>query len=142
MRVYLLIMLFFSGISFAQNSITGSVTDGSKQPIPGANIVVVGSSNGASTDFDGTFKLSTSAKLPFSIKVSAVGFESKTINVTAANQKINVVLKDEETKLNEIVVSASRTPERVLESPEPLKEWGFRTLRKRLLLLFMMVWKI
>ncbi|CAI2765843.1 TonB-dependent receptor [Flavobacterium collinsii] len=130
MRVYLLIMLFFSGISFAQNSITGSVTDGSKQPIPGANIVVVGSSNGASTDFDGTFKLSTSAKLPFSIKVSAVGFESKTINVTAANQKINVVLKDEETKLNEIVVSASRTPERVLESPVTIERMGIQDIKK------------
>ncbi|WP_264531657.1 TonB-dependent receptor [Flavobacterium sp. N502540] len=130
MRVYLLIMLFFSGISFAQNSISGSVTDGSKQPIPGANIVVAGSSNGASTDFDGTFKLSTSAKLPFSIKVSAVGFESKTINVTAANQKINVILKDEETKLNEIVVSASRTPERVLESPVTIERMGIVDIKK------------
>ncbi|OHT46674.1 TonB-dependent receptor domain-containing protein [Flavobacterium tructae] len=131
MRVYLLIMLFFSGISFAQNSITGSVTDSStKQAIPGANVVVVGSSNGTSTDFDGTFKLSTSAKLPFSIKVSAVGFESKTINVTAANQKINVILKDEETKLNEIVVSASRTPERVLESPVTIERMGIVDIKR------------
>ncbi|WP_374174323.1 TonB-dependent receptor domain-containing protein [Flavobacterium tructae] len=130
MRVYLLIMLFFGGISFAQNSITGSVTDGTKQAIPGANVVVVGSSNGASTDFDGTFKLSTSAKLPFSIKVSAVGFESKTINVTALNQKINVILKDEETKLNEIVVSASRTPERVLESPVTIERMGIVDIKK------------
>jgi outer membrane receptor for ferrienterochelin and colicin len=124
-------MLFFSGISFAQNSITGSVTDSStKQAIPGANVVVVGSSNGTSTDFDGTFKLSTSAKLPFSIKVSAVGFESKTINVTAANQKINVILKDEETKLNEIVVSASRTPERVLESPVTIERMGIVDIKR------------
>ncbi|MCC9017596.1 TonB-dependent receptor domain-containing protein [Flavobacterium lipolyticum] len=130
MRVYLLIMLFFSGISFAQNSITGSVTDGSKQAIPGANVVVVGSSNGASTDFDGTFKLNTSAKLPFTIKVSAVGFESKTINVTSVNQKINVILKDEETKLNEIVVSASRTPERVLESPVTIERMGIQEIKK------------
>ena len=130
MRVYLLIMLFFSGISFAQNSITGSVTDGSKQAIPGANIVVVGSSNGASTDFDGTFKLNTSTKLPFTIKVSAVGFESKTVNVTSVNQKINVILKDEETKLNEIVVSASRTPERVLESPVTIERMGIQDIKK------------
>jgi outer membrane receptor protein involved in Fe transport len=124
-------MLFFSGISFAQNSITGSVTDSStKQAIPGANVVVVGSSNGTSTDFDGTFKLSTSAKLPFSIKVSAVGFESKTINVTALNQKINVILKDEETKLNEIVVSASRTPERVLESPVTIERMGIVDIKR------------
>ncbi|MFD2941170.1 TonB-dependent receptor domain-containing protein [Flavobacterium notoginsengisoli] len=130
MRVYLLIMLLFSGMSFAQNTITGSVTDGNKQSIPGANVVVVGENSGASTDFDGSFKLTTNAKLPFSIKVSAVGFESKTINVTAANQKVNVILKDEETKLDEIVVSASRTPERVLESPVTIERMGIQEIKR------------
>ena len=130
MRVYLLIMLFFSGISFAQNTITGSVTDGNKQAIPGANIVIVGDRSGASTDFDGTFKLTTSTKPPFTIKVSAVGFTSKTVNVTSANQKIDVVLKDEENKLDEIVVSASRTPERVLESPVTIERMGIQDIKK------------
>lgn len=123
-------MLFFSGISFAQNTITGSVTDSNKQSIPGANIVVSGSSTGVSTDFDGTFKLTTNAKLPFSIKVSAVGFEAQTINVTSANQKVNVILKGEETKLDEIVVSASRTPERVLESPVTIERMGVQDIKK------------
>lgn len=129
MRVYLLIMLLFSGVSFAQNTITGSVTDSNKQSIPGANVVVVGDNSGASTDFDGTFKLTTNAKLPFSVKVSAIGFESKTINVTAANQKLIVVLKDEETKLDEIVVSASRTPERVIESPVTIERMGLQEIK-------------
>ena len=130
MRVYLLIMLLFSGVSFAQNTITGSVTDANKQSIPGANVVVVGENSGASTDFDGSFKLTTNVKLPFSIKVTAVGFETKTINVTAANQKVNVILKDEETKLDEIVVSASRTPERVLESPVTIERMGVQEIKK------------
>ncbi|MEO6177873.1 MAG: carboxypeptidase-like regulatory domain-containing protein [Flavobacterium circumlabens] len=129
MRVYLLIMLFFCGISFAQNTITGSVTDSNKQSIPGANVNVVGSSTGASTDFDGTFKLSTSAKPPFAIKVSAVGFETKTINVTSLSQIVDVVLKDEETKLDEIVVSASRTPERVIESPVTIERMGIQEIK-------------
>jgi outer membrane receptor protein involved in Fe transport len=130
MRVYLLIMLLFSGVSFAQNTITGSVTDANKQSIPGANVVVVGENSGASTDFDGSFKLTTNAKPPFSLKVSAVGFETKTINVTAANQKVNVILKDEETKLDEIVVSASRTPERILESPVTIERMGAQEIKK------------
>lgn len=130
MRVYLLIMLLFSGISFAQNTITGSVTDGNKQSIPGANVVVAGENSGASTDFDGSFKLTTKAKLPFSVKVSAVGFETKIISVTSANQKVNVILKDEETKLDEIVVSASRTPERVFESPVTIERMGIQDIKK------------
>lgn len=123
-------MLLFSGLSFAQNTITGSVTDGNKQSIPGANVVVAGENSGASTDFDGSFKLTTKAKLPFSIKVSAVGFETKIISVTSANQKVNVILKDEETKLDEIVVSASRTPERVFESPVTIERMGIQDIKK------------
>lgn len=130
MRVYLLIMLFSCGISFAQNTISGSVTDSNKESIPGANINVVGSTTGTSTDFDGTFKLNTSSKPPFTIKISAVGFETKTINVTSLNQKLEVVLKDEETKLDEIVVSASRTPERILESPVTIERMGIQDIKK------------
>jgi outer membrane receptor protein involved in Fe transport len=122
-------MLFFCGVSFAQNTISGSVTDSNKQSIPGANINVVGSSTGTSTDFDGTFKLSTTAKPPFTIKVSAVGFETKTISVTSLSQKLDVILKDEETKLDEIVVSASRTPERVIESPVTIERMGIQEIK-------------
>ncbi len=122
-------MLFFCGVSFAQNTITGSVTDSNKQSIPGANVNVVGSSTGTSTDFDGTFKLSTTAKPPFTIKVSAVGFETKTISITSLNQKVDVILKDEETKLDEIVVSASRTPERVIESPVTIERMGIQEIK-------------
>ncbi|MEP7094146.1 MAG: carboxypeptidase-like regulatory domain-containing protein, partial [Flavobacterium sp.] len=129
MRVYLLIMLFFSGLSFAQNTISGSVTDSNKQSIPGANINVTGNPSSTSTDFDGTFKLDTSAKLPYTIKVSAVGFESKTISITSANQNVSVILKEEETKLDEIVVSASRTPERVIESPVTIERMGIQEIK-------------
>jgi outer membrane receptor protein involved in Fe transport len=122
-------MLFFSGLSFAQTTITGSVTDSNKQSIPGANINVTGDSGSTSTDFDGTFKLNTSAKLPYTIKVSAVGFETKTINITSTNQNVNVVLKEEETKLDEIVVSASRTPERVIESPVTIERMGIQEIK-------------
>ncbi len=60
MRVYLLFLtLFFCSISFAQNSISGTVSDSNKQPIPGANIKVVGANSGAISDFDGKFVLST-----------------------------------------------------------------------------------
>jgi outer membrane cobalamin receptor len=43
---------------------------------------------------------------------------------------VNVILQDEETKLNEIVVSASRTPERVLESPVTIERMGIADIKK------------
>ncbi|TRX34116.1 TonB-dependent receptor [Flavobacterium sp. ZT3R18] len=130
MRLYLLFLtLFFCGISFAQNSITGVVTDENNQPIAGANITVVGAKEGAITDFDGSFKLITTQKPPFSIDVRALGYVSSNVSVESITQKVKVQLNSEETKLNEIVVSASRAPERVLQSPVTIERMGIREVK-------------
>ncbi len=131
MRVYLLFLsLFFCSISFAQNSISGSVTDRNNQPIPGANIKIIGDAYGTITEIDGKFTLNPSKKLPYVVEISALGFGSKKVNVTSYSQKINIILEDEETKLNEIVVSASRTPERVLESPVTIERMSIADIKK------------
>jgi outer membrane receptor protein involved in Fe transport len=131
MRVYLLFLsLFFCSLTFAQNSISGIVTDSNNQPIPGANIKIVGETAGAITDFDGSFTLQSSAKPPYSISVTSVGYVAQKVTVSSNNQKVTVRLVDEETKLNEIVVSASRTPERVLESPVTIERMGVADIKK------------
>ena len=131
MRNYLIILIaFFVNISFAQNSVSGMVQETSKQSIIGANVTVVGSSDGAVTDAQGNFILKTSSKLPFSIEISSVGFESKKLTITSKNQKVVVVLSEEDNLLNEIVVSASRTPERVLESPVTIERMGVADIKK------------
>lgn len=131
MKMYLLILsLFFCSITFAQNTITGSVTDSNNQPISGANIKVVGDTAGTVTDSDGKFILNSSKKLPFVIVVTSVGNESRRISITSNNQKVSVKLTEEETRLNEIVVSASRTPERVLESPVTIERMGIKDIKK------------
>jgi outer membrane receptor protein involved in Fe transport len=131
MKIYLFILsLFFCSISFAQTSISGSVKDNKNQPIAGANVKVMGQSSGTITDGDGNFSLSTTVKPPFEVEVSSVGYSATTVKVTANNQKINAVLSDEETKLEEIVVSASRTPERIKESPVTIERFGVKDLKK------------
>ncbi|MDD5149049.1 MAG: TonB-dependent receptor [Flavobacterium sp.] len=132
MKVYLLVLsLFFCSITFAQSTISGSVTDSNNQPISGSSVKVAGDpSAGVATDFDGSFVLKTSQKPPFAIEVTSVGFESKKINITSSNQKVNVKLADEQTMLNEIVVSASRTPEKILESPVTIERMGIKDIKK------------
>lgn len=130
MRLYLLFLtLFFCSISFAQNSIKGVVTDENNQPIPGASIKVVGSNEGTTSDYDGSFVLTTKQTLPFSIDVTAVGHASSSLNVESVSQKVQVKLNSEETKLNEIVVSASRAPERVLQSPVTIERMGIAQVK-------------
>ena len=131
MRMYLLFLsLFFCSLSFAQNTISGVVTDSNNQPIPGANIAIVGEKATTVTDLDGVFALKTAKKPPYTINVTSIGYTSKKVTVSSTSQKVSVVLVDEETKLNEIVVSASRTPERVLESPVTIERMGIADIKK------------
>ena len=131
MKVYLFILsLFFCSISFAQNSISGSVNDTNNMPISGANVTVVGESKGTVTDSDGKFILNSNKKFPFSIEISNVGFASQKITITSNNQKVNVKLLEEQTNLEEIVVSASRTAEKVKESPVTVERMTIRDIKK------------
>ncbi|PKB16512.1 TonB-dependent receptor [Flavobacterium sp. 5] len=130
MRLYLLFLtLFFCSISFAQNSIKGVVTDENNQPIAGVNINVVGAKEGTVSDYDGSFVLITKQTPPFSLEIAAVGYGSSTVTVEALSQKVVVKLNAEETKLNEIVVSASRAPERVLQSPVTIERMGIQQVK-------------
>ena len=102
--------------AIAQNTVNGTVVDENNDPIPGVNIVVQGTNQGVVSDFDGNYTISTSQALPFNIVISSVGFGTQTIEVTAADQSVNVSMASG-TKLDEIVVSASRRPESVQNSP-------------------------
>ena len=131
MKIYYFILtLFFCGISFAQTSISGSVKDSKNEPIPGANIKVVGSSEGTISDGDGKFSFKTSKKPPFSIEVTSVGYSSKTAQVSSANQKLDLTLQEEDTQLDEIVISASRAPEKIRESPVTIERMTIKDIKK------------
>ncbi|MGI9541567.1 MAG: TonB-dependent receptor domain-containing protein [Flavobacteriaceae bacterium] len=111
------LMLFASTVMLAQTTISGSVVDSETQEsIPGANIIVVGSNTGTVADFDGNFTLNTSADLPLTIEVSYIGFGSQTVEVTSADQIISVSLSYGQ-NLNEVIISASRRSEKLLDAP-------------------------
>lgn len=129
MKVYLFILsLLICGITSAQNSISGVVRDSNNQPIPGANIKIVGEATGAVSDGDGNFTLTSSKTPPFSVEVTSVGYTTQKINVTGS-QKLTITMAEEETMLNEIVVSASRTPERIIESPVTIERMGTQEIK-------------
>ena len=131
MRSYLLVLsLFFCGISFAQNTITGSVTESNNQPIPGANIKVVGDKAGTVSDAEGKFTLTSTLNPPFTLEVTSLGHQTKKVSVTSNNQNVIIKLTDSQTTLDEVVVSASRAPERVLESPVTIERMGIKEIKK------------
>lgn len=130
MKMYFLILsLFFCGISFAQITTTGLIKDQGGMTLPGANIAVVGENIGSISDADGKFILIANKQLPFTVEISSVGFTTQKVQITKNNQVVNVSLKEEDNLLNEIVVSASRTPERVIESPVTIERMGLKEIR-------------
>lgn len=130
MRIYLFILsLFFCSFSYAQTTITGTVIDNTAFPVVGANVVVKGESTGTVTDTDGNFSLTVSQTPPFTIEVTSIGYATQNVNVTKNNQVVAVKMAEESTLLNEIVVSASRTPERILESPVTVERMGLKEIK-------------
>ncbi|WP_299182547.1 TonB-dependent receptor [uncultured Aquimarina sp.] len=126
--ITLVIMLFLGVISTAQTTISGKVVDDNNQPIPGANIALQGASVGTVTDFDGLFTLTLEETPPFTILVSSVGFESTNVSITSSSNDLTVTLK-EGTELDEVIISASRTPERVFESPVSVERFGIKKIK-------------
>ena len=122
------LLLFFCVFTYAQTTVNGTVTDDSGQPLPGANVIVVGATVGAITDFDGKYTLTYDQTPPFSIQASSVGFETVTKEVTTNPQTIDFSLK-EGNILDEVVISASRTPERIFESPVTVERFGLKEIK-------------
>ena len=120
--------MLFCVVTFAQTTVKGKISDNTGLPLPGANIVVVGTSTGTVTDFDGNFTLTVDQVPPFSIRISYTGFEPQTIEITTNNQTIDVSLQ-EGNALDEVVISASRTPERIFESPVTVERFGLKEIK-------------
>lgn len=122
------IMLFCCAFSFAQTTVKGKITDNNGQPLPGANIIVTGTTTGTISDYDGNYTLTVNQDPPFTIQISSVGFETVNQEVTTNPQTIDVTLT-EGTELDEVVISASRTPERVFESPVTIERFGLKEIK-------------
>ncbi|WP_431156877.1 TonB-dependent receptor domain-containing protein [Winogradskyella poriferorum] len=123
-----LFAMLFCVVCFGQTTVKGKIMDNSGLPLPGANIVVVGTSSGTSSDFDGNYVLTVDQEPPFSIRVTYTGFQDQVIEVTSNDQTIDVTMV-EGNELDEVVISASRTPERIFESPVTVERFGLKEIK-------------
>lgn len=103
-RLLILLMVLTVQLSFAQEkTISGTVTDNSDLPLPGATVIVKGTSSGASTDFDGKFSIQVNqgSVLVFSY----VGYASQEV-VVGNSSTIDVKLLEDAQALQEVIVTA------------------------------------
>lgn len=117
----LLLLAAQAATALAQTAVTGTVRDADTgEPLPGASVVVAGTTRGTTTAGDGTFRLDLDFRggEPVAALVfSYVGYEARTVAVDAATGVLDVRLSPQWLDLEPVVVSASRREERRSEAP-------------------------
>lgn len=127
----LLIANIFSIFAFSQNtSIKGNIKNSATgESVPAVSVTVKGTGVGTYTDDKGDFTLSVNKPTPLTLVVSSIGFKLQQVNVTKASDMIYVNLTPESTLGQEVVVSATRTPSRILESPVTIERISSSNIR-------------
>ena len=101
-KIFTFLLFSFSILSFAQSPITGTVVDDQGIPLPGATILVVETSDGVITDFDGNFSLETNEAV--TLQISFVGFDTQVVEANPGDT-LEIQLTPSNA-LDEVVITA------------------------------------
>ena len=122
-------LVLFSLLVSAQNApvinstVTGKIIDArTKEALIGATVTIKGTTNGNATDQDGQFKLLTGQKLPFTVVVSFLGYQTKEVIVSDNNTEIQ--LEEGTNQLADVVITSRRRQESAQEVPIPISIVG------------------
>jgi outer membrane receptor for ferrienterochelin and colicin len=122
-----ILLLLIGTSAYAQSRVTGTVLDGdTKEPLPGVNIAIKGKADGSFTTPNGKFSVDVK-EFPVTLVFSFVGFETKEIEFTSS-QDLTIELPSASMLISEVVVAASRTAQRKIESPVTIERLSTKDL--------------
>lgn len=125
----LLANLFAIGAMAQTVTINGNVRNSNSKEGSGAvSVIVKGDETGTFTDDKGNFRL-TVKQLPVTILISSIGYELQEVTVTNASKIIQVEFKPTNLLGQEVVVSANRVPQKIMESPVSIERVSAATIR-------------
>lgn len=110
--------------------LSGKIVGANNEALPGINIQVKGSSQGTATDSNGMFSLVLNQKFPLKLIITSVGFATQEIEIKGASSKLSVQLYTQSLLSNEVVVTASRTAEKILKSPVSIEKLDIKALKE------------
>ena len=133
-RFLLLIFTFlFSVAAFAQETvrISGNVQDEKKEGLMGAVVKVKGTTLGTTTDASGNYTLEV-PKDSKTLVISYIGYDDKEVNYDTklGNQVVNIDMAITNIALNQVVISASKKPEKLLDAPASISVIGQEKLER------------
>lgn len=127
----LFLFVLSTSLVFSQTEISGTVTDNTGMPVPGANVTVVGTNSGSTTDFDGNFSFSIDLTGSEELQVSFMGYETFTelleLNGTPVN--LQVVLQNGNS-LDEVLLTASSTFRSKKQAAMSISSKGIKEITK------------
>ena len=133
-RILLLLLFFFTlGSLAAQDAIeiSGFVTgQETKELLTGVTVSIKGTETKTITADDGSFKLRTKQKVPFTLLFTSVGFAPQEIEVASLGSKLQVALATQTVLGNAVVVTASRVRESILRSPVAIEKLDIKAIRE------------
>ncbi len=105
----ILALILISTTVFAQGSLRGVVTDSlTKEALPGANVFLVGTALGSATDLEGTYKIDRIPEGSYTLRVSYIGYQTKTIRINIQSNEatvVNAALASDAIELGTVVVT-------------------------------------
>ena len=118
-----------SSQSFSQKAtIHGNVRNNvTLESIPAVSIMVKETGHGTFTNERGSFKILTNL-LPMTLQVTSIGFEPLELKVSSLDATLEVNLTRMSSQGEEVVVSATRVPTRILESPVSIERIGVKQI--------------
>jgi|GEM_PF-1243030 outer membrane receptor protein involved in Fe transport len=112
-----ILLSFWLSLGAAQKvTLSGTITDGS-EVLSNVNVAIAGTTIGTATDEEGTFELTTKLEPPYVLLISAIGYRDKRIELDAAGSGLKIRLESMASSLDQVVVSASRYGEKIMEAP-------------------------
>jgi iron complex outermembrane receptor protein len=127
-----LLLVFLSLNVFAQMTrITGKIISSeSSLPLNSVSIKIKNKVTGTISSADGSFSLNYNGKLPITVVVTAVGYETKELEITSAGQEVTLALQPQTITLNEVVSSAARVSQTVLQSPVSIEKMSLKAIKE------------
>jgi outer membrane receptor protein involved in Fe transport len=114
---------------FSQNFVSGKVVNQYNEPLPGVKVKVNNTNKETMTDFDGVFIIQIE-KFPVTLKFSLLGYNTIDMLVDE-NNVLKVVLTENNQPLENEVSTASRTTEKIIESPVSIEQMGIKDIENR-----------
>jgi len=126
-----LLIFYASNVVAQEQKITGKITSSENSaPVNSVSIKIKDKVSGTTSNSNGTFTLKYTGKLPITIVITAVGFERQELEVSSASQEINLVLNPQTVTLNEVVSSAARVSQNILQSPVSIEKMSLKAIKE------------